>query len=221
MGESQIPETESLSDLEEELVQGFIRNFHNSLQQCISLILKGLRTPFNSLKTILARSVDNIRDVGGDERAKIFEQTVVGFEKDINVWRELTQADLSPLIAEEVNRLVSKMQEARNEAQSRVVELSQSLEAVKVQKGEVSADFDVALTRVKAIANDISNAHGTIEKANKMIEKAREMISKAEAVLEKSIPLHEADTIYLGGLDSEKIVLREEEVRISQELAAA
>lgn len=37
----------------------------------------------------------------------------------------------------------------------------------------------------------------------------------------QAIPLHEADTIYLGGLDSEKLILREEEVRISHELTAA
>ena len=54
-----------------------------------------------------------------------------------------------------------------------------------------------------------------------MIEKAREMITKAEAVSAKSRPLRDADTVYLNGLNDEKMVLREEEAKISQELALA
>jgi exonuclease VII small subunit len=111
------------------------------------------------------------------------------------------------------------MQAAHEEAWGRVIELSQNLQAIRTQKEEVSANFDVARSRIGAIVNDINNAHDSIAKANKMIEKAREMISKAEAVLEKSKPLHEADTLYLDGLKTEKIVLREEEAKISQELA--
>jgi chromosome condensin MukBEF complex kleisin-like MukF subunit len=77
----------------------------------------------------------------------------------------------------------------------------------------------VAQTRISAIVSDTGNAYSTIEKANKMIKKAREMIIKAEVVLEKSKPLRDADIIYLNGLNDEKMVLREEEAKISQELA--
>ena len=53
---SPTPEVESdLSDLEEELLQGFVRNFHDNIQRCVSLIMKGLKTPFNSLKMMLTR----------------------------------------------------------------------------------------------------------------------------------------------------------------------
>jgi hypothetical protein len=46
--------------------------------------MKGLKTPFNSLKTMLIRLVDNIRDVGGNERAIFFDQIIFDFEQDIN-----------------------------------------------------------------------------------------------------------------------------------------
>jgi septal ring factor EnvC (AmiA/AmiB activator) len=113
------------------------------------------------------------------------------------------------------------MQEARNEVQSWVVELSQSLNDIKGRKEEVSTEFDMARARFKSITTDIANARSSIDKANKMIEKARDMINKAEVVLEKSFPLYETDNVYLEGLESEKIVFRTEETRISQELAVA
>ena len=47
------------------------------------------------------------------------------------------------------------------------------------------------------------------------------MITKAEVVLAKSRPLRDAETVYLNGLNDEKMVLREEEAKISQELALA
>ena len=100
------PEVDSdFPDLEEELVQSYIRNFYDNICTSLSLIMKGLKTPFNSLKMTLTRSVDNIRDIGGPERAAPFDQIILDFEKDINSWREATQVDVSSLITAELERL--------------------------------------------------------------------------------------------------------------------
>ena len=100
------PEVESdFSDLEEELVQSYIKKFHDNIRTSLSLIMKGLRTPFNSLKMTLTRSVDNIRDIRGSERAAPFDQIVLDFERDVQSWKEAAQADLSPLITAEIERL--------------------------------------------------------------------------------------------------------------------
>jgi chromosome segregation ATPase len=214
------PESESTFDLEEGLVQSFIQNFYNSFQQCVSLMLKGSRIPFSSLKVALTRSVDNIRDVGGNERAEVFEQMISDFETDVKALQELTQASPSSLIEEEINRLMSKMQEDRIVMQNRLSELSGSLSEIKSRKAVVSTDFDMAHARIKALISDMDNARSSIEKANKMIERARDMIAKAEVVLEKSAPLYKADSSSLEALENEKLVLRGEEARVSREIAA-
>jgi chromosome segregation ATPase len=183
-------------------------------------MLKGSRIPFSSLKVTLTRSVDNIRDVGGNERAAVFEQMISDFETDVKTLHELTQASPSSLVEEEINRLMSKMQEDRTATQNRLSELSGSLSEIKSRKAVVSTDFDMAHTRIKALLSDMDNARSSIEKANKMIEKARDMIAKAEVVLEKSAPLYEADSSSLEALENEKLVLRGEEARISREIAS-
>jgi hypothetical protein len=101
-----------LFDLEEDLLQGFIRNFHDNIQRCVSLMTKGWKTPFSSMKIILTRSVDNIRDIGGDERAAPFDQIISDFERDVNLWKENPQVDISSFIAAEMEHLELKRQEA-------------------------------------------------------------------------------------------------------------
>ena len=54
-----------------------------------------------------------------------------------------------------------------------------------------------------------------------MISQAKEMINKAEALLAKTQPLHDSDSQQLEILAAEKTVLKEEEAKVSQELAQA
>ena len=216
------PEVESdFSDLEEELVQSYIRNFHDNIRTSLSLIMKGLRTPFSSLKMTLTRSVDNIRDIGGSDRAAPFDQMILDFERDVQLWKEAVQTDLSPLITIEIERLEIERQREQENVQSLIDETSKNLESVKTRKETVSADFDAARDRIGALVKDMNEAHNSIEKANKMIEKAKDMIRKAEALLSRSRPIHDSDSQHLEALASEKITLKAEEARVAQELAQA
>lgn len=79
----------------DELLQEFISIFYSNLQKCVSFLLKSTKTTFAPLKIMLMRSINNIRDVGGAEQAKILEQLIANFEKDIDEWRQLKQADLT------------------------------------------------------------------------------------------------------------------------------
>jgi len=45
-------------------------------------VLKGSKTPFESLKLILSPSIENIREMGGYEQVKLLKQVVEDFEKD-------------------------------------------------------------------------------------------------------------------------------------------
>jgi chromosome segregation ATPase len=222
---AEIPPTSEVesdfSDLEEELVQSYIKNFHDNIRTSLSLIMKGPRTPFNSLKMTLTRSVDNIRDIGGSERAAPFDQIVLDFERDVQSWKEAAQADLSPLITAEIERLEAERQKERERVQSQMDEASQSLELIKTRKEAVSIDFDAVRDRVGALVRDINEAHNSIEKANKMIEKAKDMIRKAEALLSRSMPIHNSDSQHLEALAGEKITLKAEEAKVAQELAQA
>jgi exonuclease VII small subunit len=216
------PEVESdFSDLEEELVQSYIRNFHDNIRTSLSLIMKGLRTPFSSLKMTLTRSVDNIRDIGGNDRAAPFDQMILDFERDVQSWKEAVQADLSPLITIEIERLEMERQREQENVQSIIDETSKSLESIKTRKETVSVNFDAARDRIGALVKDMNEAHNSIEKANKMIEKAKDMIRKAEALLSRSRPIHDSDSQHLEALASEKITLKAEEAKVAHELAQA
>jgi len=53
---------------------------------------------FESLKLILSRAIENIRDVGGADQVSSLGQMVEDLKKDIGECRHLCQSDLAPLI---------------------------------------------------------------------------------------------------------------------------
>lgn len=121
---------------------------------------------------MLTHSIDNISDLGGNEWAKIFEQLVIDFEKDIGEGRQLKQADLTPWVERELNQLAAKLERQRAEAKSQVDILTQQLKNIRTRKEEVNMDFKVSHTRVNATFQDMTQVNQMIEKANEMIHKA-------------------------------------------------
>ena len=51
-------------DLEEELIAELIDNFYNSLRWYLFLVLKDIKTPFESLKSILIHAIESVRAIG-------------------------------------------------------------------------------------------------------------------------------------------------------------
>ena len=66
--------------------------------------------PFESLKSMLIYVIESIKAVGEPQRVKSLVQLVENFEKDIGEWRRQSQADLAPLIEEELASLSVQMQ---------------------------------------------------------------------------------------------------------------
>jgi len=69
-----------------------------------------VKTPFESMKSMLVHAIESLKAVDEPERVESLEQSVKKFEKDIGEWRRLSQSDLTPLIEEELARLSAKMQ---------------------------------------------------------------------------------------------------------------
>ena len=63
-------------DLEEEFIAKLIDNFYNSLRQCLSLVLKCVKTLFESLKLILLHVIESIKAVSGPKLVESLEQLV-------------------------------------------------------------------------------------------------------------------------------------------------
>jgi len=63
---SAVASSPSGGNLEEEFIAELIDNFYNSLGWC-SLVLKGLKTPFESLKSKLIYTIESIKAVGGPQ----------------------------------------------------------------------------------------------------------------------------------------------------------
>jgi len=81
-------------EAEKEFVAEMVDRFYKSLKQSVALILKGSTTSFSSLKVVLSRNIENIRDFGGDDQAAALELLVERLEKDVDEWRRLSGSDL-------------------------------------------------------------------------------------------------------------------------------
>ena len=106
-----------VTNLEEEFIMELVDSFY-SLKQCLSIVLKGVRTSFESLKTIHNRAIKNIKDIGRAGQVRPLEQLVENFE-DVSEWCRLSQSDLAPLVEEELDCLSVQMQQTYAEATRR------------------------------------------------------------------------------------------------------
>ena len=78
-----------------EFMAKLVNSFYKSLKRSIALVLKGLTFSFSTLKVVLSRSIDNIRDFRGDNQAATLELLVDRLEKDEDKWRRLSHLDRS------------------------------------------------------------------------------------------------------------------------------
>ena len=79
---------------ENEFVAELVDSFYKGLKRSIALVLKGSTTSFFALKVVLSRSIDSIRDFGGDDQAATLELLVDRLERDVDEWRRLSHSDL-------------------------------------------------------------------------------------------------------------------------------
>jgi len=125
------------------------------------MVLKGMRTSFESLKTIHNQAIKNI---GGAGQVGPLEQLVENFE-DVTEWCRLSQSDLAPLVEEELNRLSVQTQQTYAEATSKVEEAIKELDLLKVEE--------------QNIVEEIELSNQTLASATEDVEKACQMIARA------------------------------------------
>ena len=79
------------------------------MKRSIALVLKGSTTSFSALKVVLSRSIDSIRDFGGDDQAVTLELLVNRLERDVDEWRHLSHSDMESSVNEQLTHLVKCM----------------------------------------------------------------------------------------------------------------
>ena len=70
--------------VENKFVAELVDSFYKSLKRSITLVLKGSTTSFSALKVVLSRSIDSIRDFGGNDQAATLELLVDRLERDVD-----------------------------------------------------------------------------------------------------------------------------------------
>ena len=104
-------------EVEKQFVAEMIDTFYKSLKWCISLVLKGLTSPFKFLKVVLTQNIETIRDFGGTDQTASLELIVVDLEKDMGMWHRLNSSDLTPNFEEDVKGLFDHIQKTYVKAQ--------------------------------------------------------------------------------------------------------
>ena len=89
-----------------------VDSFYKGLKRSIALVVKGSTTSFSSLKVVLSRSIDSIRDFRGDDQAAILELLVDRLERDVDEWRRLSHSDLESSVNDQLAQLTAEMHEA-------------------------------------------------------------------------------------------------------------
>ena len=70
-----------VSEAENEFVAEIVDSFYKGLKRFIDLVLKGSTMSFSTLKVVLSRSIESIRDFRGDNQAAALELLVDQFER--------------------------------------------------------------------------------------------------------------------------------------------
>ena len=122
------------------------------MKRSVALVLKGSTTSFSSLKVVLSRSIDSIRDFREDDQAVTLELLVDRLERDVDEWRRLSHSDLESSVNEQLAHLTAQMHEAHLTAQEAVKAISsdlKSLETRKVKLGDVIDASNSALLTLR------------------------------------------------------------------------
>ena len=106
------PRSPGVVETENEFLAELVDNFYKGLKQSITLVLKGSTTSFFALKVVFSRSIDSIRDFGGDDQAATLELLVERLERDIDEWCRLSNSDLDSSVNEQLAHLAAQMHEA-------------------------------------------------------------------------------------------------------------
>ena len=59
----------------EELILQIVEQFSVTMKYCVELVLSG-RSPFEFVRSLLANQIENIKQTGGSDRAKVFQVLV-------------------------------------------------------------------------------------------------------------------------------------------------
>ena len=202
-----------VAEVENDFIGDIVDCFYKGLERSIELVLKGSTMSFSTLKVVLSRNIESIRDLEGYHQAAALELLVDQFERDVEEWRCLSCSDLESSIDERFARLVAQQHEARLAAQEAVEAISSDLKSLETRQAEVGNAID-------ASTSALLDAEDRIEKAKEMIRKGNLLLSKAEPVrLEEAARLEQlkaqSDELSQQGL-SQRATLAEVEARLAQ-----
>ena len=91
---------------------------------------------------VLSRSIDSIRDFGGDDQATTLELLVDKLERDVDEWRRLSHSDLESSVNEQLAHLVAQMHKAHLAAQEAAKVISSDLKPLETRKVELGDAMD-------------------------------------------------------------------------------
>ena len=64
--------------------------------------MKGPTTSFSTLKVVLSRNIESIRDFRGDDQAAALELLMERLERDVDEWCRLSNSNLDSLVNEQL-----------------------------------------------------------------------------------------------------------------------
>ena len=99
---------------------------------------------FSTLKVVLSRSIESIRDFGGDNQAAALELLVDQFERDVEEWRRISRSDLESSVDEQLAHLVTQMYEAHLAAQEAAKVISSDLKSLETRQVELGDAIDAS-----------------------------------------------------------------------------
>ena len=97
--------------------------------------------------SMLIYTIKSIKAVGGRQRVKFLEQLVETLKR-IGEWRRLSQANLPPLIEEELAYLSAQMQQPYKETTIKIEVVAQDLKHLEAKENDIAEVIEISSRRL-------------------------------------------------------------------------
>jgi len=165
------PSLNAADALLEELVLTAIDQFYVMMDRCAGLALSSGRH-ISFLRSILENNVENIRKVGGEERAEPFAARVIQFGQELDDLRRLESTNIEGILGLALTSMRLDMTRLLDEIKKKKEEAERTYDRTQLAYQDSLAAYHVSETAAQA--------------ADSMIAHSREVIMKAQALLEEN-----------------------------------
>jgi len=80
---SEVARLPAVAEVGNDFIGDIVDSFYKVLERSIDLVLKGSTMPLSTLKVVLSRNIESIRDFEGYHQAAALELLVDQFERDV------------------------------------------------------------------------------------------------------------------------------------------